>query len=94
MTAKVIATALFMLLLSGCASAPVPIDPVPVVPGVSVVEVPVRERCRVEIPAEPLWLFTGIVADSLFDFYRRALAEIEQRREYEGRVRAAAAKCE
>lgn len=79
--------------LAGCAA--VPDQPaVPEVPSVAVVEVPVRERCRVELPPEPVWLFSGAKSEGLFDFYRRALAEIEQRKEYEGRVRAAASKCE
>lgn len=83
-----------VLFLSGCASDPPKLDPVPEVSRPVVAEVGVRERCRVELPAEPAWLFTGVSSDSLFDFYRRALAEIQQRIQHERELRAAAKKCE
>jgi len=85
---------LMSILLSGCASDPPKPDQVPEVSRPVVAEVGVRERCRVELPAEPAWLFTGVAADSLFDFYRRALAEIQQRIQHERELRAAAKKCE
>lgn len=83
-----------LALLSGCASDPPKPDPVPEVSRPVVAEVGVRERCRVELPAEPAWLFTGVAADSLFDFYRRALAEIQQRAQHERELRTASKKCE
>jgi len=81
-------------LCAGCASEPAKLDQVPEVSRPVVAEVGVREPCRVELPAEPMWLFTGASTDSLFDFYRRAIAEIQQRIQHERELRAAAKKCE
>lgn len=85
---------LSFIVASGCETAPVKIDSVPEVPRATVAEVGVRERCAVKLPAEPAWLFTGAESSGLFDFYRRALAELEQRKQYELELKAETAQCQ
>lgn len=87
---------LSFIIISGCGTTKPPpkIDPVAEVSRPVVVEVPVREKCAVELPTEPAWVLSGVESGGLFDFYRRALAELEQRRQYEVELRAAAAKCQ
>lgn len=93
-TSVAMAVLSLMSVLYGCETAPVKIDAVPEVARPTMTEVPVREKCSVELPVEPAWVLTGVESSGLFDFYRRALAELVQRRQYEAELRAAAAKCQ
>jgi hypothetical protein len=82
--------------LAACASAPTvsqkPTDPIFVATPVSV---PVRETCQVEAVPEPTWAVDQLAPDaSAFDRSKAVLAEIEQRRDYENQLKAAAKKCE
>ncbi len=84
------------LLLAGCGSAPVnqkPTDPIFVGTTVPVV---VAEKCHVEVPAEPAWQVEAAPAagTSEFEKSKAVLAELEQRRDYENQIKAAAKKCE
>lgn len=85
------------LLLAGCASAPAvnqkPTDPIFVGTTVPVV---VPDKCHVEVPAEPAWQVEAAAAAATNEFEKSkaVLAELEQRRDYENQLRAAAKKCE
>lgn len=88
--------ALAALFLAGCASAPVnqkPTDPIFVGTTVPVV---VAEKCHVEVPAEPAWQVEAAPAAGTNEFEKSkaVLAELEQRRDYENQLKAAAKKCE
>jgi hypothetical protein len=85
-----------LLAVAGCASpGPVsqkPTDPIFVPTPVSV---PVREVCQVEAVPEPAWAVDQVALDaSAFEKSKAILAEIEQRRDYENQLKAAARKCE
>jgi len=84
-----IRAALLCLLLAGCANAPQVIEkPVEV-------KVPVPVPCKapdVPVPAWPLAAVPSSASD--FDFYKVALAEVELRKGYEARLRAALAACQ
>lgn len=85
------------LLLAACASAPAvnqkPADPIFVGTTVPVV---VADKCHVEVPAEPAWQVEAAPAatTSEFEKSKAVLAELEQRRDYENQLKAAAKKCE
>lgn len=77
-----------VLLLVGCAT-----DPQIVYKPVEV-KIPVKEKCVVQIPAEPVWFGDAIPqGTSWYDKMKYALMEIEQRRDYERRLLAEAQKC-
>ncbi len=85
-----------LLAIAGCASrgpiAQKPTDPI-FVP--TTVSVPVREVCQVEAVPEPAWAVDQVALDaSAFEKSKAILAEIEQRRDYENQLKAAAKKCE
>jgi hypothetical protein len=86
---------LALLAVAGCATPAVnqkPTDPI-FVP--STVQVPVPERCHVELPPEPAWAVDALLPGaSPFDRSKAVLAEVEQRRDYENQLKAAATKCE
>lgn len=81
--------ALLCLLLAGCASAPEVIEkPVEV-------KVPVPVPCKapdIPVPAWPLAIVAPSASD--FDFFKAALAEVELRKGYEARLRAALYACQ
>ena len=86
----------FTCALAACAtSAPLnqkPADPIFVATPVSV---PVREECHVDAVPEPRWAVDEVAPDaSAFDKSKAILAEVEQRRDYENQLKAAAKKCE
>ena len=86
----------FTCTLAACAtSAPInqkPADPIFVATPVSV---PVREECHVDAVPEPRWAVDEVAPDaSAFDKSKAILAEVEQRRDYENQLKAAAQKCE
>jgi hypothetical protein len=59
------------------------------------VKVGVREECHVTIPTEPKWAVEAVAADApAFEKSKAVLAEVEQRRDYQSQLRAAAKKCE
>lgn len=97
--APLIALLSSLLLLPACGNQEVkppsqkPKDPIFVG---TIVEVPVREKCVIDMPPEPSWQ-VGIVpsADtSAFEKSKAVLAELEQRRDYITQLKAAAKKCE
>ena len=59
------------------------------------VSVPVRETCQVDPVPEPVWAVDQVpLGASAFDISKAILAEVEQRRDYENQLKAAAKKCE
>lgn len=82
------------LLLVGCATAvdQKPRDPI-IMPGEKI-PVIVREKCKVDIPEEPVWLVDSVALDATpFEKSKAILAEIEQRRDYINKLKAASIKC-
>lgn len=87
---------LVLLLVPGCAAVP-PVDQKPVDPVFVGAEVPVvvREKCAVEVPAQPAWQVEAIApGTTAFDKSKALLAENEQRRDYINQILAASKKCE
>lgn len=81
--------AVLCLLLAGCASTQQVIEkPVEV-------QVPVPVPCKAPLIPEPAWPLAAVpAAASDFAFFRAALAEVELRKGYEARLRAALAACQ
>jgi len=87
---------LLLLVLTGCASpAPVNQKPTDAIFVPTPVSILVREVCQVEAVPEPAWAVDQVALDaSVFEKSKAVLAEIEQRRDYENQLKAAAKKCE
>lgn len=59
-----------------------------------IVKVPVSVPCKVELPSEPVYpLDTAKESEDLFSKVKKALAELEIRRAYETKLKAAAKSC-
>lgn len=86
-----------LVILAGCASTDQPTDQKPRAPVIvgKEVKVGVKEKCRVEMPPEPVWQVDAIMemTDPL-ERSKALLAELEQRRDWENKVKAAVKKCE
>lgn len=87
-----------LFFVAGCTAVVAPVNQKPTDPIFvgSKVEVPVRERCAVVIPDEPAWQVEVAPAagTSEHEKSKAVLAELEQRRDYENQLKAAAKKCE
>lgn len=87
---------LFIVLLAsmlGCATAPE--KDIRTVIQVKEVQVPVREKCRVEIPDEPAWAVLEIdVGVDHLTKSQAVLADLEQSRDYIQKLKTNARKCE
>jgi hypothetical protein len=82
--------------LAGCGAEPVKLQ-TPDIPVIAPtrVEVAIREKCSVQLPAEPVWdTETVAVNASKLEKSKAALTELERRRAYESQIKAEAKKCE
>lgn len=83
-----IISVLTILLLSGC-------DTIPRQPTIITVEVPVPVPCNIKAPEVPSWPLQTAPKDekNIYVNVKKALAEIELRKGYEGKLEAAIKKC-
>jgi len=84
------------LFLTGC-PATVPVNQKPTDPTFvgTQVQVPVREKCNVTVPPEPVWAVEAVAPDATaFEKSKAVLAELEAHRDYEQQLLAATKKCE
>ncbi len=94
---KTILALCLALCLAACASTSAPVNQKPTDPiyVAAPVSVPVREQCHVDAVLEPAWAVDQVPPGaSAFDISKAILAEVEQRRDYENQLKAAAKKCE
>lgn len=80
-----------VLIVAGCATVP----ETKTIYVTKTVEIPVREKCTVEIPPEPPW---GVIAvdmgANLLVLSQSILADLEQSRDYIQQLRTNARKCQ
>ena len=89
---KSISIAAALVILSGCAATTV--EP-QVVYRDKIVKIPVKEKCTVVMPPEPKYEVETVTMETDWvEMVKALVIEIEQRRDYQTKMAAAAKKCE